>query len=59
MIHSLARFFRGINYALGITAPASDASLEVEKRFVYMWFGVIILFAATIALVAYLFVTVF
>ncbi len=59
MIHSLARFFRALHFALGVTAPPADAPYEAEKKFVIMWFGMLAMIAGTIVLLAYLFVEVF
>ena len=42
MIHSLASFFRGIHMFLGATAPPADASYELERKFVLMWGGFIV-----------------
>ena len=51
MIHSLANFFRGVHIFMGATAPAADAPYEQQRKFVFMWFGFIVLIAVWIVLI--------
>ncbi len=55
MILALARFFRGIHTAIGISAVPAEAPLEKQKIFVFVWLGFIVFFIGWCAVVAYWF----
>ena len=42
MISSLARFFRGLNMAMGVTTLPENAPLEQQRKFVMVWLGIIV-----------------
>ncbi len=41
MYSSLARFFRGMNMAMGVTTLPENASPEKERKFVLAWLGIL------------------
>ena len=45
MLSPLARFFRGVNIAIGVTTIAEDASPEQQRKFVAIWLGIFAFFA--------------
>jgi hypothetical protein len=52
MIPLLARFFRGLSYVVGITAPPPGSS--DERVFVFLWLGIIVFSLGVFALLLYL-----
>lgn len=40
--HTLARFFNGIHWAVGITTLPRTATSRDERSFVLMWLGIIV-----------------
>ncbi len=40
MIGLLARFFRGVNTAIGVSTLPKDATPAQEQKFVYVWLGI-------------------
>ncbi len=51
MIKFLANVFRGLSFVFGVTAPSPG---EDERRFVFMWLGIVLLVVAVSALLFYL-----
>jgi hypothetical protein len=41
MLSPLARLFRGINIAMGVTTIPNDATPAQERKFVYAWLGIV------------------
>ncbi len=41
MLSPLARLFRGINIAIGITTISPDATPAQQRKFVYVWLGIV------------------
>lgn len=50
MIHSLARFFRGMHMALGVTTLPPNATPEQERKFVLVWLALVAFFAIWVAI---------
>jgi hypothetical protein len=57
MIDFLARFFRGMNMALGVTTLPEDASPEAERKFVFTWLGIVGFLTILFFTILYLFVS--
>jgi len=55
MIKLFARFFRGVHKAIGVTPIPENAPLPLQKKFVFIWFGVIAFFIGWCAIIAYWF----
>jgi hypothetical protein len=55
MIKLFARFFRGLNMVMGITPIPGNASPALEKKFVFMWFGIVAMFLLWCSAIAYWF----
>jgi hypothetical protein len=53
MIHALARFIRGIHWAIGITTLPADATPQQERSFVLMWAGIVVLVIVWLAALLY------
>ncbi len=51
MIKYLADFFRGLSFIFGVTAPPPE---DDQRRFVYMWLGIMVFGVAFCALLFYL-----
>ena len=41
MLSPLARLFRGINIAIGVTTIKDDATPAQQRKFVYMWLFIV------------------
>ena len=50
MIKLLASLFRGLSFILGVTAAPPE---EDQRRFVYTWLGIILIFLAFCAVLLY------
>ena len=50
MVGSLARFFRGINIAMGVTTLPDNATPAQERKFVLIWLGIVGFFFAWLIL---------
>lgn len=57
MLATLARFFRGMNMAMGVTTLPENASPQAERKFVLAWLGVIGFLATLLFVILYLFVS--
>jgi len=57
MIESLARFFRGMNMAMGVTTLPEDASPDAERKFVFTWLGIVGFLAILFFAILYLFIS--
>lgn len=57
MIDFLARFFRGMNMAMGVTTLPEDASPQSERKFVFAWLGIVGFMAILFFAIVYLFVS--
>jgi hypothetical protein len=57
MIDFLARFFRGMNMAMGVTTLPEDASPQSERKFVFVWLGIVVFMAILFFAIVYLFVS--
>ncbi|HEY3876144.1 MAG TPA: hypothetical protein VGM92_11765 [Candidatus Kapabacteria bacterium] len=44
MLKPIARFFRGVNIAIGVTTIAEEAPPQVERKFVAVWLGISVFF---------------
>jgi hypothetical protein len=42
IFHTLARVFKGLHWAVGITTLSNDAGPREERSFVLMWLGIIV-----------------
>jgi nucleoside permease NupC len=50
MIHLLANLFRGLSFVFGISAPTPE---QDQRRFVFMWLGIILFLLGFAALLWY------
>jgi hypothetical protein len=41
MLNPLARFFRGVNIAIGVTTIKDDATPQQQRNFVAAWLGIV------------------
>jgi len=57
MIESLARFFRGLNMAMGVTTLPENASPQAERKFVFTWLGIVGFLAILFFAILYLFIS--
>ena len=55
MLSPLARLFRGINIAIGVTTISKDATPTQERKFVYAWLGIVAFILLWCALLVYWF----
>lgn len=52
--HSLAKFFNGLHWAVGITTLPATATSREERSFVLMWLGIIVFMIVFFAVFIYL-----
>lgn len=57
MLGALARFFRGLNMAMGVTTLPEDASPQAERKFVFTWLGIVGFLTILFFAILYLFVS--
>ncbi len=55
MISLLARFFRGVNTAIGVTTIPTDATPAQERKFVYIWLCIVAFIMLWCILIVYWF----
>lgn len=54
IFHTLARFFNGLHWAVGMTTLPASASARDERSFVLMWLGIIVFIIIFFAVFIYL-----
>jgi hypothetical protein len=57
MIETLARFFRGMNMAMGVTTLPENASPQAERKFVFTWMVILGFLMILFFIILYLFVS--
>jgi hypothetical protein len=55
MLGPLARLFRGINIAMGVTTISKDATPAQERKFVYVWLSIVAFIVLWCVLIVYWF----
>jgi hypothetical protein len=54
-VHGLAKFFRGLSVAFGVTTLPDNAPPEKQKNFVLAWLGIMAFFIVWIVILIYIF----
>lgn len=54
VVHHLARFFKGLHWAVGMTTLPDAATPGEERSFVLMWLGIIVLIVGFLGVMIYL-----
>jgi len=54
IFHTLAKFFNGLHWAVGITTLPATATPREERSFVLMWLGIIVFMIVFFTIFIYL-----
>ena len=53
IFHTLAKFFNGLHWAIGMTTLPATATAREERSFVLMWLGIIVFMIVFFAVFLY------